>query len=346
MHSSKTIGQVMIDLSGVSLTAEEREKLEHPNTGGVILFTRNCESADQVKTLASTIRDACNKTFLIAVDQEGGRVQRFRQGFTRLPPASCYGKCYEENPSRALDTAWLAGWLMAAELISVGVDFSFAPVLDVDSGTSEIIGDRAFSGRPEAVSEIANAFKKGTRQSGMASVAKHFPGHGYVSLDSHLALPEDPRPLDELLKRDLRPFRDLIADELEAIMVAHVLYPQVDRNPAGFSQIWLKGILRRQLGFQGAVFSDDLAMEGAAFAGDFTDRARTALDAGCDMVLVCNNPIAVDKVLDGLPQLPQVSDRQKRLSRMCANTQVHCEPLRQQATWKNAQHMLQQLIDG
>ncbi len=343
MSTHKTIGPVMIDLGGFSLTVEDKEKLNHPSTGGVILFTRNFESREQVRELILEIRNTRPEQLLIAVDQEGGRVQRFRQGFTTLPPASSYGEYYQKDPSQALETTRLAGWLMASELLVVGIDFSFAPVLDVDSGVSEIIGDRSFSQNPEIVSALARAFKQGSGQAGMASVGKHFPGHGDVAPDSHLTLPEDPRSLEKLLERDLCPFQSLISAGLEGIMPAHIIYPRIDDFPAGFSEVWLKQILRNKLGFKGAIFSDDLTMKGAECAGNFSQRAQTALHAGCDMVLVCNNPEGAESVLENLLPMGTQSDRQKRLSRMNARTSIDLAALPGNSTWEIAKQKLEQL---
>ena len=336
------IGPVMIDLGGFSITVEEKEKLSHPKVGGVILFSRNFESKEQVRELIFEVRAARQGKLLVAVDQEGGRVQRFRQGFTSLPPASSYGAIFQKNPSQALETTRLAGWLMASELLTVGVDFSFAPVLDVDSGISEIIGDRSFSQDPEIVSALAIAFKQGSGQAGMASVGKHFPGHGSVAPDSHLALPEDPRALEGLLERDLCPFQSLISGGIEGIMPAHVVYSRIDDSPAGFSEVWLKQILRNKLGFEGAIFSDDLSMKGAECAGNFPRRAQAALQAGCDMVLVCNNPEGAESVLENLPPMVVQPDQQKRLSLMNARKSTSFAALSENPTWEIAKQKLEQ----
>lgn len=301
------IGPIMIDIQGQSLTALDREKIAHPNTGALILFSRNYENPDQISALIKDIRAARNGDILIAVDQEGGRVQRFQTGFTRLPAAALYAK----QPNLAES----AGWLMAAELLAVGVDFSFAPVLDVDCGVSEIIGSRSFSQDSELAAKLASDFRKGMSSAGMAATGKHFPGHGAVALDSHLTLPVDNRDLDAIRRQDLVPFKQLIAEGLEAIMPAHVVYSQVDDLPAGFSVIWLQQILREELKFDGAIFSDDLSMEGAASVGDFPDRARLAQQAGCDMLLVCNNPTAAEQVLDKVA-IARNSDRERRLQAM------------------------------
>jgi len=306
MNTPLPIGPVMLDVAGCALTVEEREMVKHPNTGAVILFARNFQEPGQVIELIDAIRKARNGLLLIAVDQEGGRVQRFQNGFTRLPPASFYAK--------APELAEPSGWLMAAELLAVGVDFSFAPVLDVDCGISEIIGDRSFATDAALASRLASHFRNGMKAAGMAATCKHFPGHGGVALDSHLTLPEDGRDLQALREKDLRPFRHLIGEGLEGIMPAHVVYPNIDPAPAGFSPFWIQQMLRGELGFDGAVFSDDLSMAGAAVAGDFPERARLALEAGCDMVLVCNNPAAAARVLEAVP----VADNPLRLRRLMA----------------------------
>ncbi len=307
MNKTLPIGPVMIDIEGLELSSYDKEKIAHPNTGAVILFTRNYHDRNQITELTGQIKSTRNGHILIAVDQEGGRVQRFQKEFTRLPPVVCYLDHPELTQS--------AGWLMASELLTVGIDFSFAPVLDVDYGISEIIGDRSFSPDPEQTAELASLFRKGMNQAGMSAVGKHFPGHGAIALDSHLALPVDERCLDEIQNKDLIPFKKLIAEGLEGIMPAHVIYPKVDDKPAGFSKIWIVQILRQQLGFDGAVFSDDLSMEGAAGIGDFTDRGKLALEAGCDMILVCNNPEAAEQVLETIAIQPN-SIRESRLLNM------------------------------
>jgi beta-N-acetylhexosaminidase len=295
-----SIGPVMADVQGLELQAEEREMLQHPAVGGVILFSRNYESVEQVHQLADDIHRLCEPPLLIAVDQEGGRVQRFRDGFFRLPPVGRLGAIYQKDRNQGLRLAQEAGWLMASEILSVGVDLSFAPVLDLDLGVSTVIGDRAFHRRAEAVADLALAYQRGMHQAGMASVGKHFPGHGGVVADSHHSLPEDERSLVDLQMKDLIPFERLMHNGLNGIMAAHVLYPQIDSQPAGFSKRWLSGVLRQVLGFQGAIFSDDLSMGGAEWAGDYPQRARMALRAGCDMVLVCNQPEQAARVVESL----------------------------------------------
>ena len=336
MVKDSLFGAVMLDIAGTSLANSEREIINHPNTGAVILFARNYESPEQVADLIKEIRAARNGEILIAVDQEGGRVQRFQNGFTRLPPAALY----ENEPK----IAEVAGWLMAAELLAVGVDFSFAPVLDVDCGVSTIIGNRAFSQNAEKVTQLASDFRHGMTRAGMAATGKHFPGHGAVALDSHLTLPIDERDLDALRNSDLQPFRQLIAEGLEGIMPAHVLYSQIDAQPAGFSKFWIQKILRDELGFDGVVFSDDLSMEGAASVGSFSERAKVALKAGCDMVLVCNNPTAAIEVLNALP-IENNSERERRLQKMRGKFSLNREQLQANSAWQQAVISVQDFME-
>jgi beta-N-acetylhexosaminidase len=287
----------MLDLEGTELTPEERELLRHPAVGGVILFARNYRDPDQVAALTLAVHALREPRLLVGVDQEGGRVQRFRSGFTRLPPAGRLGALYRHQPQRARQVAEHIGWLMAAELRAVGVDFSFAPVLDLDRGVSRVIGDRAFAHGVNAVSDLALAWVAGVHAAGMAAVGKHFPGHGGIAADSHVELPVDGRTLADLLIEDLVPFARLIDHGLEAVMPAHVVYAAIDASPAGFSAYWLGEVLRGRLGFQGVIFSDDLNMAAAGAGGDHRERARAALAAGCDMLLVCNNrPAAVEAI--------------------------------------------------
>ncbi|RUM86829.1 MAG: beta-N-acetylhexosaminidase [Candidatus Thioglobus sp.] len=291
-----TLGPIMMDVSGLILTQEEKNRLSKPSIGGVILFTRNFESIDQVKELIKSIR-LINQNMLISVDHEGGRVQRFREGFTRLPAMAKLGEVYDQDPELALEQAFSCGWVLAAELLDIGVDFSFAPVLDLDYGYSSVIGDRSFHSNPEAVVKLAGALIDGMHEAGMKCVGKHFPGHGHVALDSHLDLPIDERSMNEI-RQDILSFKGLINQGLDAIMPAHVVYSQVDDKPAGFSSKWIKDILQSQLGFAGVVFSDDLSMQGAHFIKDITERVQVSLDSGCDMALICNHPELVEQVID------------------------------------------------
>lgn len=294
------IGSVMLDVAGTELTAEDEARLRHPLVGGVILFARNYQSTRQLTELTASIHALRTPPLLVAVDHEGGRVQRFREGFTRIPPMRELGRIWDEHPKRAKHLAHQAGYVLAAELRACGVDFSFTPVLDVDYGSSGVIGDRAFHSEPQAIAELAHSLLQGLRQGGMHTVGKHFPGHGFVRADSHLEIPVDERSYTDIELCDLIPFRQMINFGLSAVMPAHVIYPKVDPNPAGFSKVWLKDILRGELGFEGCIFSDDLSMEGATVAGGIVQRAEAALQAGCDMVLVCNRPDLADELLDGL----------------------------------------------
>lgn len=286
-------GPLMIDVAGTSLSGLDRQRLVHPLVGGVILFSRNYQSPQQLTELTEAIHGLRRPPLLIAVDHEGGRVQRFRSDFTRLPAMGQLGRWWQRDPAAAAAAARSIGYLLAAELRAWGVDLSFAPVLDLDWGRSEIIGDRSFHARPDAVVALAGAFIAGMDAAGMACCGKHFPGHGWVAADSHVAIPVDERSLDELAP-DMEPYRQL---KLDAVMPAHVIYPQVDGRPAGFSPRWL-AILRQELGFAGVIFSDDLSMEGASVAGDIVGRAEAAWGAGCDMLLVCNAPEAVAALLE------------------------------------------------
>jgi beta-N-acetylhexosaminidase len=293
-------GPVMLDVAGTKLTPEDEARLRHPLVGGVILFKRNYESPAQLAELTTSIRALRTPPLLIAVDHEGGRVQRFREGFTRLPPMRELGKEWDAHPKRAKHLAQQVGLVLASELRACGVDFSFTPVLDVDYGSSCVIGDRAFHSDPQAISELAHSLLLGLKQGGMPTVGKHFPGHGFVCADSHLDIPVDERSYTDIELCDLIPFRQMVNFGLTAVMPAHVIYPKVDSHPAGFSRVWLKDILRGELGFEGCIFSDDLSMEGATVAGGIVQRADAALNAGCDMVLVCNRPDSADELLAGL----------------------------------------------
>ena len=333
-----SLGPVMVDLKGVELDAVERERLTHPLVGGVLLFTRNYESPEQLEALMAEIHAIRSPRLLTAVDHEGGRVQRFRSGFTRLPSAASFGRLYHHDRREGARMAELAGWLMAAELRAVGIDFSFAPVLDLDRSLSEVIGDRAFAGDPEWVVQLARAYIQGMHRAGMAATGKHFPGHGGVRGDSHLELPVDDRAFEEIELEDMVPFERLCG-ELAAVMPAHVIYSRVDERPAGFSTRWIGEVLRRRLNFQGVVFSDDLSMAGAAYAGGYGERARMALEAGCDMVLVCNNPEGAAETLEALAgyQNPASQMRLARLhGRPAGDGAADRRALHQSEEWRRA----------
>jgi len=287
------LGPLMIDIVGTELSALDRERLSHPLVGGMILFSRNYDSPGQLARLCREIHELRTPRLLIAVDHEGGRVQRFRAGFTHLPTMRRLGRLWDKSPDEALAAARHVGYLLAAELLACGVDFSFTPVLDLDYGRSEVIGDRAFHRDPVIVSQLAGSLIAGLRQAGMASCGKHFPGHGFVAADSHVAIPEDSRSLADLAD-DLEPYRRL---DLDAVMPAHVIYRAVDSRPAGFSEKWLAK-LRDELAFAGVIFSDDLSMQGASVAGGIVERAEAAWNAGCDMLLVCNAPETVGVLLE------------------------------------------------
>ncbi|MGM0614273.1 MAG: beta-N-acetylhexosaminidase [Pseudomonadota bacterium] len=290
-----SVGPVMLDLEGSSLTSDERQLLQKDAVGGVILFARNIQSAAQVRALCDDIRQV-RPDLLVAVDQEGGRVQRIKEGVTRLPPMALIGQRYQQDAVEGLALARDTGWLLGMEMAACGLDITFAPVLDVDGGTSSVIGDRSFGQQPQQVAELGQALIQGLHDAGMAAVGKHFPGHGSVAEDSHIALPVDERPLSAIKQYDLVPFTRL-ANVLDGVMPAHVIYPAFDHRPAGFSPAWL-GMLRETLSFKGCIFSDDLSMAGAHAAGSPAERANAALQAGCDMLLVCNDRAAALEVLD------------------------------------------------
>jgi beta-N-acetylhexosaminidase len=308
-------GPLMLDLQGTELRAAERVLLQRPGVGGVILFRRNYRDPEQLCRLTDEIR-ALRPELLLAVDREGGRVQRFRDGFTRMPAMARLGQLDAADPVAAQSLARECGWLLAAELLACGIDFSFAPVLDLDQGISAVIGDRAFGAAPARVIALARALMDGMHEAGMATTGKHFPGHGGVAADSHVAIPVDPRPYAAIAALDLQPFAHFARDGMDAVMPAHVIYSACDPQPAGFSPFWLQQVLRRDLGFDGVIFSDDLSMEGAVVAGGYPERAAAALDAGCDMVLVCNQPAAALEVLNWLEQGSVASS--PRLARMKA----------------------------
>ena len=307
-------GPVVVDVLEATLTDEDRERIRHPAAGAVILFARNYQTPEQLAALTADIERQREPALPVCVDHEGGRVQRFRDGFTAIPPMRTLGKLWDRDRDAAREAATSIGYIIAAELGAHGVDFSFAPVLDLDYGGSSVIGDRALHFDPTAVGALGASLVRGLAQGGVAAVAKHFPGHGYAEADSHVAVPRDERAFKEILKKDIAPYKPVIEAGLAAVMPAHVIYPQVDPNPAGYSRHWLQEVLRGQLGFRGIVFSDDLSMEGAAVAGGPPERARAALEAGCDMVLLCNNPAGLDELLASLKEVMLTNP--ERLERM------------------------------
>lgn len=311
------LGPVMLGVTGLELTPEDRERLLHPAAGGVILFTRNYQDPEQLGALIASIRSLRSPELLIAVDHEGGQVQRFRDGFTVLPPMHRIGEIFNYDPVRGQELAHDAGWVLAQELRKAGLDFSFAPVLDRDIGISEVIGDRAFHDRADVIVMLAGQFLDGLEEGGMSGVGKHFPGHGYVAADSHTDLPIDPRPFSQIEAEDLAAFVPLLP-RLGGIMPAHVVYPEIDSRPAGFSGIWLHDLLRERYGFSGAIFSDDLGMAGAGVAGTPAERAHAALYAGCDMALICNDFSARDEILQTFEGREPDPESQRRLEAMRA----------------------------
>jgi len=334
------LGPLMLDIEGVELTAADRELLCSPLVGGVILFARNIVSRQQVGELTAAIR-AVAPGLLIAVDQEGGRVARLRSGYTALPPMARLGELWLRDQQAAVTAAGEIGWLMASEVLASGFDFSFAPVLDVDSDFCSVIGDRAFADSGAAVTALAGAFIAGMNEAGMAATGKHFPGHGGVRGDSHLELPVDLRSWQQLIERDLQPFAAL-AGQLGAVMPAHIVFPELDEKwPVGFSRRWLQDKLRGVLGFDGVIFSDDLSMEGAAAIGSYPERAQAALSAGCDMVLVCNHRAGAEQVLGWLAQQPPLDSG--RLAAMRRRQPVDWPALMALPRWRSAVALSEQL---
>lgn len=313
-------GPLMVDVAGCTLTEEEKKRLRHPLVGAVILFARNFESREQLVDLTRKIHKLRSPRLLIAVDHEGGRVQRFRtDGFTVLPSMRKLGEVWMQDPLVAMRMATDVGFVLGAELRACGVDLSFTPVLDLDYGVSKVIGDRSFHRDPRVVAMLARALSQGLSQAGMSSCGKHFPGHGAVAADSHHEIPRDPRSLTRILQEDAAPYEWLGDQVIASVMPAHVIYPKVDSKPAGFSEKWIQDILRTKLAYDGVVFSDDLTMEGASVAGDILARALAALGAGCDMALVCNRPDLADDLLGRLTVKPNAVSA-ARLERLMPQT--------------------------
>ena len=297
---NRPLGVVIADVEGLRLGDADRARLAHPQIGGVILFARNFESVEQLCLLTAELRALRSPELIVAVDHEGGRVQRFRDGFSTIPAMRTLGRLWDRDEDAALTAARDSGYVLAAELRACGVTLSFTPVLDIDFGESSVIGDRAFHRSATVIAALAAALQRGLAEGGLGSCGKHFPGHGYIRADSHHEVPVDDRELAQIESEDMLPYRQLIAAGLSSVMPAHVIYPKVDARPAGFSRRWLVDILRGQLRFDGLIFSDDLSMEGASVAGGYVERGRAALEAGCDMVLLCNEPANTDYLLDGL----------------------------------------------
>jgi beta-N-acetylhexosaminidase len=308
------LGPVVLDPAGLALADDDRRRLTHPAVGGVILFAHNYDGPEQLAALTREIASLRTPELFVCVDHEGGRVQRFRDGFTALPPMRQLGVLWDRDRDFARRAAHAVAYIAASELAAHGVDFSFAPVLDLDYGGSSVIGDRALHYDPNAVGMLAAEIVKGFAAGGMRAVGKHFPGHGFATADSHVAVPLDEREIATILKMDVAPYHAAVEAGLGGIMPAHVIFPKADREPAGYSKFWLQEVLRKRLGFDGLIFSDDLSMEGASTAGGIPERARAALDAGCDMVLLCQNPDAQDALLESLGKVElAVPERAERM---------------------------------
>jgi beta-N-acetylhexosaminidase len=331
-------GPAVVDVLGTVLTDADRERMRHPAAGAVILFARNYESPAQLLALCEDIERVREPALPICVDHEGGRVQRFREGFTALPPMRALGRLWDRDREAGRAAARAVAYVAGAELAACGLDFSFAPVLDLDFGTSGVIGDRALHFDPTAVGALGAGIVQGFADAGMGAVGKHFPGHGFASADSHTHAPRDERPVKEIFKKDILPYQAAIQAGLAGVMPAHVVYPQADAEPAGYSRYWLQEVLRGKLGFDGLVFSDDLSMEGASVAGGPPERARAALDAGCDMVLLCNDPGGLDRLLESLGDFSL--QKPERLERM---RKKGGRDLRKSVAYREAQEVLQRL---
>ena len=329
---------MVADVVGTALNDEDRERLRHPASGAVILFSRNYQDPDQLDALIQELQKLREPELLVCVDHEGGRVQRFREGFTAIPPMRELGRLWDRDRDLASQAARSAAYVIAAELGAHGIDFSFAPVLDLDYGASSAIGDRALHYDPNAVGALGAAIVQGLADAGMAAVGKHFPGHGFASADTHHGVARDERAFADILKKDIAPYRMAIEAGLAAVMPAHVVYTQCDTEPAGYSKYWLQNVLRGKLGFDGLVFSDDLSMAGASSAGGPPERARAALAAGCDMVLLCNDPEGQGKLLESLGDV-QVKNPE-RLERM---RKQGGRDLRKSVAYREAQRSLQNL---
>jgi beta-N-acetylhexosaminidase len=340
VKARQPLGTLVLDPAGPALGDDDRKRLLHPSAGGVILFKHNYENPQQLAALTAEIQALREPGLPVCVDHEGGRVQRFREGFSAIPAMRLLGRLWDRDRAQGREAAHAAGYVIAAELAAHGVDFTFAPVLDLDYGASSVIGDRALHFDPLAVGALAAALVEGLAAGGMAAVGKHFPGHGFAGLDSHVAVPRDDRRTDEILRKDVAPYVPAIAAGLAGVMPAHVIYGNADREPAGYSRFWLQDVLRGRLGFDGLIFSDDLSMEGASTAGGIPERARAALAAGCDMVLLCQNPKGQEELLESLGALPMAEPR--RLERM---RHAGGRDLRKSVAYRDAQAVLARLAD-
>ena len=336
-----SLGPLMIDLKGPEIDAEERSWLQAPAVGGVILFTRNYRNIEQLAVLVTEIHAVRNPPLLVAVDHEGGRVQRFRQPFTELPPMRSLGRVHDRDPEEALEAARAFGWLMASELRALDIDLSFAPVIDLDLGMAEVIGDRALHSGADAVSALSAAFSAGANAAGMAVTAKHFPTHAGARADSHTALAVDDRDLHQLTD-DLAPYRYLIAGGLESVMVGHVIFPSADPSPASLSAFWMKEQLRERLGFGGAVLSDDMSMAGADVGSGCQQRILASLQAGCDMVLLCNAPEEIPAAIEALGDYRNPASG-PRLARLRGGPRTNWKNLRESEQWRTARGLLDAL---
>jgi beta-N-acetylhexosaminidase len=332
------LGPAVIDVVGTVVTDEDRERLRHPASGAVILFSRNYQGPEQLDLLIQEIEKLREPALLVCVDHEGGRVQRFREGFTAIPPMREMGRLWDRDKEKARQAARAGAYVIAAELGAHGIDFSFAPVLDLDYGGSSVIGDRALHFDPNAVGALAAAIVQGFADGGMAAVGKHFPGHGFALGDTHSDVARDERPLAEILKKDVAPYRAAFQAGLAGVMPAHVIYGRCDPEPAGYSKYWLQDVLRGKLGFEGLIFSDDLSMAGASTAGGPPERARAALAAGCDMVLLCNDPEGQNLLLDSLKDVaPPDAEKLERMRKKGGRD------LRKSVAYREARESLQNL---
>lgn len=341
-----SLGPLMLDLGADTISAPERKLLQSPHVGGVILFSRNFTSVESLVALINEIHALRHPKLLVAIDQEGGRVQRLRDGFTQLPAINLLGKLYEKDSHHACELSELTGWLMAAELRSIGIDFSFAPILDLNHGVSQVIGDRAFHKDPDVVSILASRYIHGMKSAGMQAVGKHFPGHGAVVADSHIDLPTDSRNYQDILMQDLVPFQRMIDHGLAGIMSAHVIYEKVDNNVATYSEKWLNRVLRQQLEFKGVIFSDDLSMKAADCSSDYVLRTQKALQAGCDMVLICNACEQACEVAEKLENYNNPTS-QIRLTRMHGGKNpLSYQKLHNTNEWKHAVTQIESYQDS